>query len=135
MVQVLVIDADEGIRDALRLVLEGEGYIVSATCCPDDAMEMLCASPERMVVLFDAGVPRVSDGRVAALASLSDPLVRRHAYICMTTSQALLPADLHEALAALAVPIIQKPFDIDDVLVAVSAAADGILTGLELTQQ
>jgi len=128
MVRVLIIDTDEAIRDALRLVLEGDGYPVTATCCPDDAMELLRDSPDPVVVLFDAGVPRVSDGRVTALASMSDPLVRRHAYICMTTGEALMPTDLHEALVALAVPIIQKPFDIDQVLVAVKSAANGILT-------
>src|SRR5579862_1352790 len=121
MVPVLVIDADEAICDALRLVLEGEGYPITAICCPDDAMYLLRVSPGPIVVLFDAGVPRVSDGRVTALASMSDPLVRRHAYICMTTGEALMPADLHAALVGLAVPIIQKPFDIEHVLVVVKA--------------
>jgi CheY-like chemotaxis protein len=135
MARVLVIDAAEAIRDALRLVLEGEGYAVTTTSCPDDAMDLLRASAARMVVLFDAGIPRVSDGRVVALASLDDPLVRRHTYICMTTSEALLPADLHAALVALAVPIIQKPFDIEVVLVAVKVAADRILAGSGQTRQ
>lgn len=124
MSHVLVIDNDDAIRETLRLALEDEGYAVSTTCCPADAMELLLTSADRMVVLFDAGVPRVSDGQVSALASLEDPLLRRHAYICMTTSAVLMHPDLHGALSTLAVPIIEKPFDADTLVAAVREAQE-----------
>jgi DNA-binding NtrC family response regulator len=123
MAQVLVIDADDGICATLRLLLEDAGYLVATTARPELALARLQTSPERLVVLFDAGMPRVSEGRVTALAAVDDPLLRRHTYICMTTSMSLMHPDLHAALVSLGVPIIEKPFDLDAMLAAVDQAA------------
>jgi DNA-binding NtrC family response regulator len=123
-VQVLVIDADDFIREALRTLLEDAGLAAATTTSPAHALEHLRAAAERMVVLFDAGMPRVSDGQVTALASIDDALLRRHEYICMTTSVALMHPDLRQALDSLAVPIIEKPFDLDDLLTAVRQAQE-----------
>lgn len=123
MASVLVIDPDEGICATMRLLLEDAGYAVATTARPDRAFERLRSSPECMVVLFDAGVPRVSQGQVTALAAVNDPRLRRHSYICMTTSSALMHPDLHTMLVTLGVPIIEKPFDLDAMLTAVDQAA------------
>ncbi len=123
MAQVLVIDADDALRATLTFLLEDAGHMVTATAIPELALEQLRTAPECMVVLFDAGVPRVSDGRVTALASVDDPLLRRHTFICMTTSAALMHPDLHQILTILAVPIIEKPFDLDALLMMVDQAA------------
>jgi CheY-like chemotaxis protein len=123
MSQVLVIDADIALRTTLGLLLEDAGYAVTATASPATALEHLRTSGDAMVVLFDAGVPRVSEGQVTALAMTDDPRLRRHAYICMTTSLALMHPDLHQVLSSLAVPIIEKPFEVDALLAMVGEAA------------
>jgi DNA-binding NtrC family response regulator len=123
MAQVLIIDADDGICATLRLLLEDAGYTLTTTARPELALEQLRTSPERLVVLFDAGMPRVSEGRITALAAVDDPLLRRHTYICMTTSMALMHPDLQAALISLGVPILEKPFDLDEMLATVEQAA------------
>jgi DNA-binding NtrC family response regulator len=123
MAALLVIDPDDAIRESLRDLLETAGYSLSETASPDAALDMLRMNPERMVVLFDAGVPRLSDGAVTALAHATDPRLLRHAYICMTTSHGQLHADLDAELARLSVPIIEKPFDNDELLELVRCAA------------
>jgi DNA-binding NtrC family response regulator len=126
MAQILVIDADYGVRAMLRLLLEDAGYTVMTTCSPERGMAVLRTAPESMVVLFDSGIPRVQDGRVTALAMANEDTLRRHAYICLTTHAALIHPDLYQALLSLAVPIVEKPFDLDALLVAVSQAASRI---------
>jgi DNA-binding NtrC family response regulator len=126
MAQVLVIDADEAIRATLGFLLEDDGHTVITTAGPEFALEHLRTSSTPMVVLFDAGAPRVSGGHVTALAMVDDPLLRRHAYICMTTSAALMLPDLHKALISLAVPILEKPFDLDALLALVGQAASRV---------
>lgn len=123
---VVVIDTDESVRQAIALVLEEAGYVVSATGEPATALRLLETAPEPLVVLFDAGVPRMSDGKITALIRREEPLFRRHAYICMSTSPGFIHPDLLQALKDLAVPIIAKPFDLDEMLALVRYAAEGI---------
>lgn len=123
MAQVLVIEADEAIRAALGSFLEDAGYSVVTTPNPDVAMQLLRSASGRMIVLFDTGVPRVSEGKVTALTSIDDEQLSRHAYICMTTSAALMHPDLHATLVSLSVPIVEKPFDLDALLRTVDQAA------------
>jgi CheY-like chemotaxis protein len=135
MAQILVIDADDGIRVTLRLLLEDAGYMVMTTCSPERGLELLRTAPEPMIVLFDSGMPRLDDGQVTALAMANDDILRRHAYICLTTHAALIHPDLYHVLLSLAVPIIEKPFDLDALLVAVSQAASRISLPLHLPPQ
>ena len=118
-----MIDADDGVLAMLRLLLEDDGCTVMTTCGPQRGMETLRTASESMVVLFDSGMPRVQDGQVTALAMASEETLRRHTSICLTTHAALIHPDLFQALLSLAVPIIEKPFDLDALLVAVSQAA------------
>lgn len=126
MAGIVVIDADNSVRQALSLVLEEAGYAVSATGEPAIALQLLESAPAPLVVLFDAGVPRISDGKITALIRREDPLLRRHAYICMSTSPGFMHPDLHQALRDLAVPIIAKPFDVDRMLTVVRQVAEGM---------
>lgn len=126
MVGVVVIDADNSVRQAVSLVLAEAGYAVSATNEPSAALRLLESAPVPLVVLFDAGVPRISDGKIAALVRREDPLFRRHAYICMSTSPDYMHPDLRQALRDLAVPIIAKPFDVDQLLALVQRVAQGM---------
>ncbi len=123
MAQVLVIDEDAAIRATLGFLLEDGGHTVTTTGSPAAALERLVTCAERVVVLFDAGAPRVSNGQITALAMADDERLRRHAYICMSTSAALIHPDLRQVLISLNVPIIEKPFDLDTLLIMVDQAA------------
>jgi len=126
MAQVLVIDGDDTLRETFHLLLEDDGHTVTTIASPADALDLLRTSPDCLVVLFDTGVPRLSNGQITALASMDDPILRRHAYICTTTGEAFMHPDLRAVLIMLAVPIIEKPFAIDDLLMAVNQAEERI---------
>ncbi|HEV7126733.1 MAG TPA: response regulator [Ktedonobacterales bacterium] len=126
MVQLLVIDRDDAIRETLVNLFEDAGYAVVAAASAAAALAFLRSHPDRVVVLFDAGVPgRESDGFFSAVAANGE-LARRHAYLCMTTNQEKLPPDLRAMLRSWAIPILSKPFDIESLLTAVAEAAQGL---------
>lgn len=121
MAQVLIVDNDTSIREAVRDILEDAGYTVrDSGGLPDiaDAMvALLRVAPEPMVTLFDVGpfdVERVQ--YMLDVASISDASLQRHVYICLTTMPNLLPAQLRALFEAQGIAVLPKPFDMDELL-------------------
>lgn len=121
---VLVIDDDESIRTTLHMLLEAEGgYTVLEAADGKSAAEVLRASPAGMIVLFDYLMPQMDGAALLALAEREQWLGGHYAFICMTVaSQRELPAALAALLAHYDVPLIAKPFDIDNLLAGVRLA-------------
>jgi CheY-like chemotaxis protein len=59
-VSVLVVEDQADIRDAVRALLEGAGYVVHCAENPDKALEMLRWLPRPCMLLWDAMTPRQS---------------------------------------------------------------------------
>ena len=123
MSQVLVVDDDAAIRELLRCVLEGEGHAVGEASDGMMALEAMRASAEPLVVLLDLHMPRLSGEGVLAAIAHDRALAQRHACILMTANAAWLSAACTSLLAALVVPLLPKPFDLDTMLDMVDAAA------------
>lgn len=121
---VLLIDDDDDIRAALRLLLEDEGgYVITDTPDTEQAIMLLHTSPQRLVVLFDYRMPRRDSAALLALAERESQLADRHAFVCMTTTNNdRLPVTLKALLARYHVPYIAKPFDIDTLLAVIRQA-------------
>src|SRR5438034_11654037 len=58
---VLVVDDSRGVRDAVRMVLEGEGYEVATAANGAEALERIEAEAQPDVMLLDLQMP-VMDG-------------------------------------------------------------------------
>jgi DNA-binding NtrC family response regulator len=122
MARVLVVDEDVDVREALRLLLEDAGYLVLEAADAAAGVALLRTCRDGLVVLFDergAG-PRGDSLFVAASAEAS--LLKRHAYVCLTTSVTRLEPALHILFIAWSVPVLPKPFDLDVLLGTVSEA-------------
>lgn len=106
---VLVVDDDDGIRDFVSLALGDEGYEVVGVPHGAAALDAL---QERTpsVILLDTRMP-IMDGEMFARAYRSQP--QPHAPIIVLTAAAELDA-VSRDLAADA--ILQKPFDLDELL-------------------
>ena len=127
MARVVVVDGDADLRDTLRMLLEDAGYTVAE--CDDglDCLRVLRASPTPLVVLLENLLRRMM-GEAVLRAVAADPcLAGRHAYVVLTTSPcALLPHTQHLP-AGLSVPVIAKPFELDELLNAVAQAAGRLM--------
>lgn len=123
MAQILVVDDDADTRDALGLLLEEEGHQVVEAQDGLRALNLLRRTSFRWVVLFDYRMPTM-DGQAFLHAVAADPdLARRHAYIAMTASPHALDLALAEMRSALGVPLLHKPFGLDELVNAVAQAA------------
>ncbi len=124
---VLVIEDDEGIRLALRMLLEAEGYAVAAAVDGKQALALLDMSQEGWVVVFDYRMPRLDGEALLALAEHEGWLAERHVFVCLTASPHRLPPTLSALLARYQVPLVGKPFDLDDLLAAVQQAEQRLI--------
>jgi len=120
---VLVVDDDAAVRDVLRAVLEDTGYRVAEAWNGQEALEILRTSPHPMVVLLDLLMPRL-DGAALLRAVTEDALLAaRHAFVILTAAD----CPYIRSLGNLAVPVILKPFDIDDLLNTIIQVASHLL--------
>lgn len=125
MAYVLVVDDDQAIRFALRDVLEGEGFEVTEAANGLEAIHALRASLKARVVLLDFMMPQFSGLDVLRVLDAERELRDRHAFILLTANR-VLPPEMQSFLEDLDIPIIRKPFDLEDVVGAVNHALDQI---------
>jgi CheY-like chemotaxis protein len=122
----LIVDADDGIRSVLRALLEGAGYSITDVKSWEEGRRYLRGHQGALVVLLDVSLPHPWDVALLQRAlrrvlKRSAVPTRRRVLVLLSTNptRALGPA-LGLALA-LGVPVVSKPFDIDDLLDAVTA--------------
>jgi len=120
--QVLVVDDDLDIRSTLRIALEDEGYEVIEASDGIAALRALRASTIPMVVLLDLMMPRL-DGEGVLEQVVSDRQLTRHIYLLVTAKRSAFPESLRSVLVRLAVPVLPKPLDLDQLLDVVAAAS------------
>jgi CheY-like chemotaxis protein len=119
---VFVIDDNEDIRDTLRLLLEEAGYAVRDAADGLAGLAVIRATDAPSVVLLDMLMPKLDGvGVLRAIAQAPDH-APRHRYILLSAGIWRVP---HEISATLAVTVVPKPFDVQDLLdiVAREAAA------------
>jgi DNA-binding response OmpR family regulator len=115
---ILVAEDDRGIQSFLKTILTRDGYAVECVGDGAEAMRRLDEA-DYHVVLLDLMMPNRSGHDVIDHLSAQQPETLDRVIVCT--------AGLHEATAADRLPILRKPFDIDELrrrvhAVAVSAA-------------
>ncbi|HEU5347456.1 MAG TPA: response regulator [Ktedonobacterales bacterium] len=113
---ILVVDDDTSIRETLRYVLEDAGYAVTEARDGIQALEYLRKASEPMIVLLDLMMPRMDGAGVLGTVAGDPWRLHRHSYILMTAGHQTLSLAFAHMLSDLSVPVIYKPFDIDQLL-------------------
>ena len=122
MGHVLIVDDDEGIRDAVRFLLEDEGYQVQEAGDGEAALRIMRDSQVPLVVLLDLLMPHI-DGIGVLREVTTDPVLRaRHGYLLMTADSTTLRQQAEPWIAALSAEVVSKPFDLEHLLAAVERA-------------
>lgn len=121
--RVLIVDDDEGIRETIRFALEDVGYSVTEATDGLDALKLLRAGKERMVVLLDFMMPGLDGAGLLGAVAADARLAADYAFVLITANTKTLTLAFATLLQSLSVPVITKPFDIDVLLSAVATAA------------
>lgn len=128
--RVCIVEDDQDIQEALRLLFEETDGIIEEAIDGEAALALLSTEPLPRVLLLDRVMPRLDGvGVLRALAQAPD-LQRRTAVILMTARHEPPDAHLAELLATLGVEIITKPFDVEDVLHSVERAWQRLIDAL-----
>jgi CheY-like chemotaxis protein len=123
MPKVLVVDDDPDLAAICSLILEGEGYETSVANNGVDAYDKVIATRVD-VVLLDVMMPVMAGLTVCRLLK-SDPETEQLPVIVMSASEKLR----EQARVAQADAVIAKPFNIDDLVLAVNKlVAEAALT-------
>jgi CheY-like chemotaxis protein len=122
---LLIVDAHDGIRATLRYVLQDAGYRVYAAGTARQALVHRRTHPSGLVILLDVSLPclpRLYDmvllNRI--LSGASPPT--RHAFVLLSTNPDYTLGLALGLVLACGVPVVPKPFDLDDILDAVTVA-------------
>lgn len=113
--RALIVEDDEVLCDAIREALEDAGYESTACAALGDAREQIAQSMPAVVVV-DLSLPgEFGADLLEELASRDDAPA---AVVCSAFSLAELIAARYQ------VPCVRKPFELDELLVAVGRAVD-----------
>ena len=124
---ILVVEDDPDIRSTLQMVLTDEGYEVNEARNGQEALQHLRASQRLHVVLLDYLLP-VMDGVEVLRQVAEDRYLKKHAYLCITARTHFPDAEAEQLFATLHVPILFKPFELEELLEAVANAASRLPT-------
>lgn len=124
--RILVVDDDQDIRETLRLALEDEGYDVEEAEDGAEALQLLRNSTGPLVVILDLRMPRLNGLSVLRRVNTVKPLTARHNFVLVTANRALLSTTGLRLLRRMDVPVVEKPFDLNDLLDLVTRAADAL---------
>jgi CheY-like chemotaxis protein len=123
MTQVLVVDDDTDLREATCMLLAAAGYQIVEAPDGRSALTQLHRSTQGMIVLLDLDMPGMDGEAVLAEVESNPELARRHVFILFTAHLGhTLSLRLAHLLTALAVPILGKPFTLEELLSVVQAA-------------
>ncbi len=122
LAQVLVVDDDHSIRDTLRLLLEDAGYSVAEAGNGVEALALLRDERASYITLLDLRMPQLDGAGLLGIVAEEPDLVSRHSFILMTADARALSPLFSSHLTRLAVPVLSKPFDIDDLFDLVERA-------------
>lgn len=120
--RVLIIEDDESTRETVRLILTEEGYDVREATNAMDGHALLLASQEPLVVVLDYRLPALDGCDLLDIIAQDEQLREQHAIVMMSASPKHTEDDCGDTLADLAVPVLGKPFDIDELLDAIQEA-------------
>jgi CheY-like chemotaxis protein len=120
--RVLVVDDDDQIRETARDTLEEDGYAVTLARDGAEALNVIRATRERLVVLLDLRMPGLDGAGVLGVVAGDRELARQHTFILMTADNRTMTLAFASLLTQLEVPVLKKPWDLEELLTSVAEA-------------
>lgn len=120
---ILIVDDEPDVRRMLRRLLEDEGYTVGEAANGVEGLAQLRASPRRLVVLLDYRMPHMNGAEMLNAVLSDSQLARRHAILFVTANLLAFSSELLQLLKTETIPVIQKPFQLDEILDEIERAS------------
>lgn len=120
---VLIVDDDAAIRQTLEGALHDAGYAIVKVGEGEDALAVLRATPYHAVVLLDLWMPGMNGRSVLDTLENDRDLAGRHGWIVMSADHEALRRIPPKQRADLELTLIEKPFDVDELLMMVAKKA------------
>ncbi|MGO9063213.1 MAG: response regulator [Myxococcaceae bacterium] len=114
--QLLLVEDDRGVRDAIQDYLEDEGYSVLSANDGEQALSILEGLVDACLVVLDVRMP-VMDGVEFMRQFRARPWLRHHRLVLMSASE--LAPELRGAPGV--VGLLQKPFELERLLTLVQS--------------
>jgi CheY-like chemotaxis protein len=116
MTTVLVVDDDRNLLRLVAVALEAEGYVVLKAQNGIEALNFLCTASQPLLVLLDLQMPQLGGAGVLGEVTADKKLTTRNRYLLMTGHARNLPLALANLLILLRVPVLAKPFKVDQLV-------------------
>jgi CheY-like chemotaxis protein len=124
MIQVLIVDDSATVRLMLRQWLEAASYPVLEAADGLQALEVLRAATEPLVVLLDYQMPKLDGYEVLRIAAAEGLLPPRFAYVVISSVAHDFPVAFSAMLRQLSIQILPKPFDSEQLLAVTAFVAE-----------
>ncbi|MET0594658.1 MAG: response regulator [Polyangiaceae bacterium] len=113
---ILIVEDDDDIREALTQILELEGYVVREAVNGREALELTAKGPTPDLILLDLMMP-VMDGWQFRAEQLKDPVLSKVPVVVISAD-----AGVHEKVTTFgAAAVLPKPISLDRLLRAVES--------------
>jgi CheY-like chemotaxis protein len=116
MTTVLVVDDDRNLRRLVAVALEAEGYAVLKAQNGIEALDLLGTASQPLLVLLDLQMPQLGGAGVLGEVTADKKMTTRNRYLLMTGHARNLPLALANLLILLQVPVLAKPFKVDQLV-------------------
>ena len=131
MARVCIIEGDEPTREVVRYLLTDEGYEVIEASNGLQGKALLEAARDRLIVLLDHRLPMIDGCNLLEIVAQDEALRARHTFLMMAASPRHAIEDCGDAIDDLDVPLVPKPFSIDELVEAVQEAQQRVEPGSE----
>lgn len=125
--RILIVDDDEPIRDAIRMLLEDDDYQVMEAHNGLEALTIIQRSPDPLVILLDLMMPKMGGAEVLQAVATDHALADRHAFFLVTAASRTTAAAAVHLPTSFHVPVLTKPLDIDLLLTSVAQAVERLI--------
>jgi CheY-like chemotaxis protein len=112
---ILIVEDDEPVRDAMREILEEEGYAITCAINGEEALRVLAEDPPPRLILLDLMMPVMNGWELLRALRASATLAGIPVVVLSSLSGAETPAG---------VPAVKKPISVQALLRLVEEYAD-----------
>ncbi len=122
-ITVVIADDDDDIRASLHYLLGNANYSILETTNGMQTLDYVNACDTPTIVLLDLTMPQMSGFEVMRCYAATHQVPHAVRFILLTARNPYFTDEDTQVLQKLQVPLVKKPFDIDEIMLVIEATA------------